>query len=459
LYHEFARSYSLKYYLNDTIRMHWTPSSYTSVRASYSKLINAINIRPRAESSIAEEAVGRVLWTDIISNIDIPSSNCSHMDGFAVKHGDIRRISQQASIKLRVVPRKKDEKRENQFLLTGQAVRISTGEVLPRLADTVIPVEYTNFNSKNSTIIIQRYFPKGSFVSYKGSEIARKDLLLNKRHLLRAQDLALLSMLGIQKLKIFKKPKVAIIPTGNELTEDITDIKRGKILNTNSRVISSLIETSGGTPLDLGITPDNIHKIQNKIRLALSESDIILTTGGSSVGLRDLVAESINEIGKPGILVHGVKLDRGRVTGLAALQGRPVIILPGPIQGAVNAFIVFTRPLIRFMLGLQPFNKPFISAKLSENWNARKKFQNFTKIVYVKMWRSTSGEFHAKPITGETTDMTVLTETNGFILVPERLTMLKRGQQVKINILPGLSFSSCNPIEYHYESEKSFLPF
>jgi len=430
--------------------MHWTPSYYTSVRASYSKLLNAITIRPMVESIFSEQAIGRVLWTDIISHTDIPSSNCSHMDGFVVKYNDIRSISQHGPIKLRVVPRRKVGKRENQILLTGQTIRVSTGEVLPRLGDTVIPVEYTQFDSKNSTVIIQRHFAKGSFISYKGSEIARKDLLLNKRDVLRAQDLVLISMLEIRKIKIFKKPRVAIIPTGNELTEEITDIKRGKILNTNSRVISKFIETSGGTPLDLGITPDNIHKIQNKIRLALSESDIILTTGGSSVGLRDLVAESINDIGKPGILVHGVKLDRGRVTGLAALRSRPVIILPGPIQGAVNAFIVFAQPLIRLMLGLQPFNKPFISAKLTEDWNARKKFQNFTKIVYVKMSRTASGDFHAKPITGETTDITVLTGTNGFILVPERLTMLKKGQEVKINILPGLSFSSGNPIELHY---------
>jgi len=436
--------------MNHTIGMHWTPSYYTSVRASYSKLINAITIRPMVESIITEQTIGRVLWADIISHTDIPSSNCSHMDGFVVKYNDIRSISQHGPIKLRVVPRRKVGKRENQILLTGQTIRVSTGEVLPRLGDTVIPVEYTQFDSKNSTVIIQRHFAKGSFISYKGSEIARKDLLLNKRHILRAQDLALISMLGIRKLKIFKKPRVAIIPTGNELTEEITDIKRGKILNTNSRVISKFIETSGGTPLDLGITPDNIHKIQNKIRLALSESDIILTTGGSSVGLRDLVAESINDIGKPGILVHGVKLDRGRVTGLAALRSRPVIILPGPIQGAVNAFIVFAQPLIRLMLGLQPFNKPFISAKLTEDWNARKKFQNFTKIVYVKMSRTASGDFHAKPITGETTDITVLTGTNGFILVPERLTMIKRGQKVKISVFPGQSFSSGNPIELHY---------
>jgi molybdopterin molybdotransferase len=421
--------------------------------------MNAITISPRVESIFTEQAVGRVLWSDIISNIDIPSSNCSHMDGFVVKYNDIRRISQHGPIKLRVVPRRKDGKSENQILLTGQAIRVSTGEVLPRLADTVIPVEYTQFDSKNSTIIIQRDFARGSFVSYKGSEIAHKDLLLIKRHVLRAQDLALISMLGIRKIKIFKKPRVAIIPTGNELTEEISDIKRGKILNTNSRVISNLIEKSGGMPLDLGITLDDIRKIKNIIRFALSKSDIVLTTGGSSVGLRDLVAESINDIGKPGILVHGVKLDRGRVTGLAALRSRPVIILPGPIQGAVNAFIVFAQPLIRLMLGLQPFKKPFISAKLTQDWNARKKFQNFTKIVYVKMSRSASGDFYVKPITGETTDITVLTGTNGFILVPERLTMLKKGQQVKINVFPGLSYSSDNPIEFHYESEKSFLPF
>ncbi len=353
--------------------MHWTPSYYTSVRAGYSKLVNAITIRPMAESIFTEKAVGRVLWTDIISHTDIPSSNCSHMDGFVVKYNDISRISQDGPIKLRVLPRRKADKRENQILLTGQTIRVSTGEVLPRLGDTVIPVEYTQVDSKNNTIIIQRDLAKGSFVSFKGGEIARNDLLLNARHVLRTQDLALVSILGIRKLKIFKKPRVAIIPTGNELTNEINDAKRGKILNTNSRVISNLIETSGGIPLDLGITPDNIHKIKNKIRVALSESDIILTTGGSSVGLRDLVAESINDIGKPGILVHGIKLDRGRVTGLAALRSRPVIILPGPIQGAVNAFIVFAQPLIRIMLGLNPFTKPFISAKLTERLERPKK--------------------------------------------------------------------------------------
>ncbi len=439
--------------------MHWTPSNYTSVRTAYSKLTNAITIRPTAETIDTKNAVGRVLWTDIISPIDIPSSNRSHMDGFVVKYYDISMLSHRGPIKLKLVPGRKDSKSENQVLLAGQAIRVSTGEVLPRLGDTVIPLEYTQFDSKNNTIIIQKDLAKGSFISFKGGEIARKDLLLNAGHVLRIQDLALASTLGIQKLRIFKKPRVAIIPTGSELTNNINDAKRGKILNTNSTVISNLIEISGGIPLDLGITLDNIHKIKNKIRAALSKSDIILTTGGSSVGVRDLVAESINDIGKPGILVHGIKLDRGRVTGLATLRNRPVIILPGAIQGAVNAFIVFAQPLIRFMLGLHPYTKPFISAKLTKDWNARKKFQNFTKMVYVKISRSASGEFYASPITGETTDITVLTGSNGFILVPERSTMLKKGQKVKINTFPGLSFSSGNPLDFPNQSEKTFFPF
>ena len=439
--------------------MHWTPSNYTSARKAYFKLTNALSISPTAETIDTKRAVGRVLWADIISPIDIPSSNRSHMDGFVVKYSDISMLPRRGPIKLKLVPGRKEGNNENKILLAGQAIRISTGEVLPRLGDTVIPLEYTQFDSKNNTIIIQKDLVKGSFISFKGGEIARNDLLLTAGHVLRTQDLALVSTLGIRKIKVFKKPRVAIIPTGSELTNDINDTKRGKILNTNSTVISNLIEISGGIPLDLGITPDNIHEIKDKIRTALSKSDIILTTGGSSVGERDLVAESINDIGEPGILVHGIKLDRGRVTGLAALRRKAIIVLPGPIQGAVNAFIAFAQPLIRCMLGLEPYTKPFISAKLTKDWNARKKFQNFTKIVYVKMSRSTSGEFYASPITGETTDITVLTASNGFIFVPERSTILREGQMVKINIFPGLSFSSGNPIEFTYRSGKTFLPF
>ncbi len=432
--------------------MHWTPSSYTSVGASYGKVVRSIKMKPSAESIHTFDSFGRVLYNDVISNVDIPARNSSHMDGFGVRYVDIKETSRDHPVILNVARQMRFDILPNPFLHRREAIRISTGGYLPPGADTVIPIEYTEPVHKNRSIKIYSSFPRGSFISYAGNEIKKKELLLHKGHIIRAQDLALISMLGISRIKVFRKPIIAIIPTGSELTDSLDDINKGKILNTNSRIISRLIEASGGLSLDLGVTKDNINELQRKIRLALVQSDIIITTGGSSVGARDLVAESINRLGKPGILVHGIKLDRGRVIGLAVLKSKPIIILPGPVQGAINGFIVFVLPLLRAMLGFTTDKNGIIIARLVQSWHARKKFQSFLKILYVKLGRSRFGDIQAIPITGETTNITVLTRANGFVMVPEGVTMMNKGQQIKVNLLPGLSFSSGNPIDFVYSS-------
>ena len=445
------------YHLNSIIlvyhKMQRPHSSYYSVRTSYLKLLSSINVKTWAETINLEDSFARVLWFNVLSNTNIPSRNCSHMDGFAVRYVDIKECSRFRPVILNVLSETRSGNKNNRNLIKGQSAKIATGKPLPFGADTIIPLEYAKFEGKEGTINISSRFPKGSFVSTAGSEIKRNTLLFRRRHIIRAQDIGLLSLLGIRKLEVFKKPIVGVIPTGSELTNEFNNIKRGKILNTNSGVLSRLIESSGGVSLDLGITSDNVEKIQAKIKQALSSCDIVLTTGGSSIGDRDLVAESLNAMGDPGIIVHGVRLDRGRVTGLAALQRKPIIILPGPIQGAVNAFIIFAQPLIRNMLGLPSNSKPLVLANLMQDWNARKRYQHFTKILYVKVRLSRSGQFNALPVVGETTNITVLTRTNGFILIPEGISNLKKGQHVKIRILPGLSFSSGNPIDCFYEDE------
>ncbi|HEY7109769.1 MAG TPA: molybdopterin molybdotransferase MoeA [Nitrososphaeraceae archaeon] len=425
--------------------MHRPHSSYSSVRTGYLKLLRSINIKACSDTIDLEDSFARVLWFNVHSNTNIPSRNCSHMDGFAVRYVDIKECSRSHSVTLNVISETGFGIKKDRNLIKGQSAKIATGKPLPYGADTIIPLECAKFDVKERRINISSSFPKGSFVSIAGTEIKRNTLLLRRLHIIRAQDIGLLSLLGIRKLKVFKKPIVGLIPTGSELTDEFDNIKQGKILNTNSKVLSRLIEASGGLSLDLGITPDNVEEIQAKIKQALTYCDIVLTTGGSSIGDKDLVAESINAIGNPGIIVHGVRLDRGRVTGLAALRRKPIIILPGPIQGAVNAFIIFAQPLIRYMLGLPSNTKPLIIAKLMQDWNARKRYQNFTKILYVKLRLLRSGQFSALPVVGETTNITVLTRTNGFILVPERISTLKKGQLVKIRILPGSSFSSGTP--------------
>jgi len=195
----------------------------------------------------------------------------------------------------------------------------------------------------------------------------------------------------------------------------------------------------------MGITPDDIPKIRNKIESAMAQSmDLVLTLGGSSVGTYDLVETAINSMGKPTILFHGVKLDRGRVTGVAVIKGKPIIIMPGPIQGAVNAFIVFAYPIIKLLSGHIKGKPLRVDARMVQEWNARKRFPNFMKIIYVRLRTKKNGEYAADTIVGETESLTTLTMSNGYVLVDERTTHIKAGSKVKVNLLPGLSYVNDN---------------
>ena len=417
-------------------------SLYHSVKTASTKLNKNIDLEPSFEILNTEMCLGHVLYEDVHSPINIPQNNSSHMDGFAVLHDDIKDISIDSDKIFHSKNEVKLGKIQGLSLKRGCVSRVPTGGSIPKNADTIVPIEYTQMNKADNSVKILSSFPKWSFISKIGSDIGKKELLFKRRHILRIQDISLLNIVKIKKIKVFKKPTVAIIPTGSELTNNIHDTDSGKILNTNGYIISKLVEYSGGNPIDLGITVDDIQKIQKKIKTALNNYDIVMTIGGSSVGHKDLVADSINSIGKPGILANKVKLDRGRVTKIAALQNRPIIILPGPIQGALNAFIVFVLPLIRRLLGDDLKTKQnIINAKLTKTWTARKKFQDFLNVVYVNMYTNKrSGQVKAEPIIGETADISVITKSNGYILVPENINHIKKLQTVKVHQLPGFSF-------------------
>jgi molybdenum cofactor synthesis domain-containing protein len=424
-------------------------NSYLSIQKAFIKLRKSIIIQPMSEELDTKEALGRVLYNNIISSINIPMYDSSHMDGFAVLHEDLKGASNLKPITLKVIDNIKLGNTKIKPLQSGHASRIPTGGYLPKNSDTVVPIEYAQFNLFNKSVKIFSEFPKRSFISPAGMDISKNKLLLKKGHLIRTQDIALLNLLSIKKLNVFKKPRVAIIPTGNELTNNIDEvIQYGKVLNTNGQIISSLIEASGGIPIDLGIASDNIKDIKKKMEYAISQNDIIVTIGGSSVGHKDLIAESIDSMGEPGIFAEGIKLDRGRVTKIAILKSKPIIILPGPIQGAVNAFIVLVMPLIRSLIGLSHNNQAIINAQISDNWNARKKFQHFVKILYVHLSISKANhKINAEPIIGETANMTVMTKANGYVMIPEKITSIEKGNEIQVNLLSGFSFASRNPID------------
>jgi molybdopterin molybdotransferase len=424
------------------------PIKYLSTGAAYKRLRQNISISPQAEHVFVLEAYGRVLSKDLISAVNIPMYDSSNMDGFAVLANDIKHASIHHPITLKIIRNIGLGNFPGIVLHSGQAYRISTGGYLPKGVDTVVPIEHTNISKDNVGILAA--LPMGSFVSPLGKDVRKKSVLLHRGNVIRGQDVALLATVRTFRVPVFRKPRVAIIPTGDELTDNPNEINgaTAKIMNTNSHFISRLVQEGGGVSFDLGVTSDDVNKVAEKIRMVLEKTDMILTTAGSSVGEYDVVEQSINSLGRPGVLVHGVKLDRGRVAGVAVLKGKPIIILPGPIQGAVNAFIVFAGPILRYLSGLPEFGGLRIVGTLTKKWEARKKFSKFTKIAYVTAWSSKDGNVKATPITGDTAMVTVMTKANGYLLLPETTTAIEAGEKVYINVLPGLSYASGNPTNF-----------
>lgn len=428
--------------------MNHTEFSYSSINLINKKLRQTVKIKPSFEIIESNDAYGRILYTDIFSNKNIPYEDSSHMDGFAVISRDLENASSSNPVYLKLVSNIELGDKICKKLKSKQCMRIATGGYLPKNSDAVVPIEYTQYDSDAGLIKISTPFMKGSFITVAGNEIKKYDRVFRKNTILRIQDLTLLSLLGIEKIKVLKRPVISIIPTGNELTEDVKEVKNGKILNTNSHIISKLISENGGNPIDLGITSDNVQKIKETVYDALSKSDIVITIGGTSKGEKDFVKNFLLSERKVQLFFHGIKLDRGRVGGVAVIKNKPIVMLPGPIQGALNGFIVFILPMIRSFLNL-PEKLPAFNGILMKDWYARKKYQNFTKIIYVKATITDDGKIFANPVTGETSDFTVLTKSNGFVIIPERTTVLNKNRKIKINLIPGLSYTySTNVIDF-----------
>lgn len=419
--------------------------SYYSVNSAFIKLKEHAKIIPCSESVHVLNAYKRVLAEDIISKFGVPRYNSSHMDGFAVRYNDIKNTSKSNPVTLKICNVQVSLEGIADFVLPrNHAYRISTGSSLPKGSNTVVPIENVNIvkGSNYEMVQIPSSIQKGSFVYPACMDIRKGERVLLKGTVLRAQDIGILTFMHVFQVPVFKKPTVALIPTGDELTDILENTRSDKIPNIHSHIISWLVEEIGGTAIDLGVTPDKLTAIENKIKNAFAIADLILTIGGTSAGEHDLVKKAIKSTNARGVIAFRIKLDRGRVTGLAVLNGKPIIILPGPIQGAINAFIVFAYPLLRLISGRSEKRSELtVSATLSDNWEARMRFPNFTKIVYVKLFKiRTQNKFVARPLTGETESMALLTKCNGYLIVPQHITNMSKGQTVQVNLMPGFSY-------------------
>lgn len=374
------------------------------------------------------KAKARVLARDIISQIDLPPFSRSTMDGFAVKAIDTFGASESMPVYLDLVGEILMGEEAEQEIKGGQAVKIATGGMLPKGADAVVMVEYTEALGEDMIEVFKSVASRENIV-LKGEDITQDNLLLKQGHLLRAQDIGALAGIGITEVEVFVKPVVTVFSTGDELVAPEQSPKLGQIRDINTYLVGSLVEETGGTVNYGGIIADNKEKLKNKVGASLKNSDLVILSGGSSVGTKDLTIEVLNELGEPGVLVHGISIKPGKPTILALIGDTPVIGLPGHPASAMTVLKIVGTPIIQKLAG-QEINQfqGSISAKLSRNLASDKGREEYIRVKLV----TEDGQLWAQPILGKSSLITTMVEADGLVKIDLGKEGLGQGEEVQV---------------------------
>jgi putative molybdopterin biosynthesis protein len=300
------------------------------------------------------DALGLPLAHDVVAPIDVPPFDRSNVDGFAVRSGDVASAGESAAVRLTL----NDEViacgvAPQLAVLPGTATNIATGGPVPRGADAIVMVEHTH-PVGDDAIEVRRAVTPGQFVSYAGSDIARGEALLRAGTLIGSREIGMLAACGIARVDVVRKPRVAVLSTGDELVQPGGKLKPAEIFDSNGAIVAAAVTENGGEATFLGAFPDDEPALEAAMRKAVAAYDMVILSGGTSKGAGDVSHRIIGRLGKPGIIAHGVALKPGKPLCLAVCDGKPVVILPGFPTSAMFTFHDMIVPVLRQMAGLPP---------------------------------------------------------------------------------------------------------
>ena len=388
------------------------------------------------------DACGRVAAEDIRSPVDLPEFTRSTMDGYAVKSTDTFGAGEAQPTYLPIVDEIPMGSLPDRGIATGEAMKIATGGALPEGADAVVMFEHTQPVDERSIEVVKPTAPLENVIQV-GDDVRKGEVLLRSGHTIRPQDMAALAGVGITSLAVIERPTVAIISTGNEIIPAASEPKPGQVRDVNSYNLEGLISQAGGIPVNKGIVPDEYSLLRASVEEALKEYHMVILTGGSSVGTADLTSNVIDDLGRPGVLIHGVSIKPGKplVAGMVKeVNGSrtvPVFGLPGHPAAVTICFEHFVAPLLRRLRGerLHPAlaeipARPTVKALLARSIPSTPGREDHVRVT---LERRDDGIW-ARPVFGASGLITTLVKADGTVVIPVSKIGLEAGEEVEVRL-------------------------
>ncbi|MEW6592619.1 MAG: gephyrin-like molybdotransferase Glp [Candidatus Hadarchaeota archaeon] len=407
-----------------SVRMHGF-EKYTPLSKARKLIISSIKTLP-PESVSFQGTVGRVLAEDVVAKSDSPPFRRSTMDGFAVRAADTFGAAPSTPAALNVVGSVRSGFMPKASVGRKEALKIMTGAPVPKGADAVVMVEHTKLQGRRLEVLLP--VTPGKNTSERGEDIKAGEIVLKKGHVIHPQDVGMFAQMQNLRVRVFRRPSVAVATTGEELVSPGKKLPPAKIVDSNSYSLAAAVTAAGGVPHVLGIAPDDRQSIKKLINRSLSH-DMVLLSGGSSVGEFDLVPEIISEMGK--MVFHGVSIRPGGPTAFGIIKKKPVFCLAGFPVSTLVAFHFLARPALLEMQGLpQDHGCRVVTARLTRDVSGT---LGRMDIVRVKVRKGR--EWLVEPLmAGGSSLLSSLTGADGFITVSEDVEGLNKGQKVEVEL-------------------------
>jgi molybdopterin molybdotransferase/putative molybdopterin biosynthesis protein len=338
--------------------------SAEDARARFEKHLDLSPLAP--ETVPLSAALTRVLAADVVAAVDAPPFDRSNVDGFALRASDTVGASDATPrifrLNAEVIAYGDAPAQE---VTPGTATTIATGGVIPRGADAVVMIEHTELIGEGApSIELRRAAAPGQFVSYAGSDVARGETLLRRGARIGSREVGMLAACGLAQVDVVRRPKVAVLSTGDELVAPGSPLKPAGVYDGNGAIIAAAVAEAGGELLAMGAFPDYAVVLEKAVCKALAISDLVVLSGGTSKGAGDLSHAIVSRLGKPGILVHGVALKPCKPLCLGVIGTTPIVVLPGFPTSAIFTFHAFVAPVIHSRAGLSPEAAKTLTARV-----------------------------------------------------------------------------------------------